>query len=58
VQSLLEQYGSPSPPHVPEALRHEPLSQTPELDDDVPQFEPAATHLPLTQQPSPAQTLP
>jgi len=51
------QYPSPRPPQDPEALRHEPLSHTPPLDE-VPQFEPAATHLPLTQQPSPAQTLP
>jgi len=57
VQSELEQYGSPRPPHVPEALLQAPLSQTPTLDDD-PQFDPAATHFPLTQQPSPAHTLP
>jgi hypothetical protein len=42
---------------VPDALRHEPLSQTPALAD-VLQFEPAATHFAFTQQPSPAQTFP
>jgi len=43
---------------VPAALRHMPLSQTPGVELDVEQFEPASTHLPLTQQPSPAQVLP
>jgi hypothetical protein len=46
----------PRPPHVPEALRQLPLSHTP-LVLLVPQLVPAATHLPLTQQPSPAHVL-
>lgn len=46
----------PRPPQFAAALRQVPLSQTPELLE--PQFEPAATHWPLTQHPSPAQTLP
>jgi hypothetical protein len=41
---------------VPAALLQLPLSHTP-LVLLVPQFVPAATHLPLTQQPSPAQAL-
>lgn len=47
----------PRPPHVAAALRHAPLSQTPPDADPV-QFEPAATHLLLTQQPRPAHVLP
>ena len=43
---------------MPVALRQTPLSQTPRELPDVEQFEPAATQLPLTQQPSPAQVLP
>jgi len=42
---------------VPAALRQLPLSQMP-LVLLVPQFEPAATHLLLTQQPSPAHAFP
>ena len=42
---------------MPEALRQAPLSQMP-LVLLVPQFEPAATHLLLTQQPSPAHAFP
>ncbi len=47
----------PSPPQVPDALRQLPLSQMP-LVLLVPQFEPAATHLLLTQHPSPPHTFP
>jgi hypothetical protein len=47
----------PRPPQLPEALRQLPLSQMP-LVLLVPQFEPAATHLLLTQQPSPAHAFP
>jgi hypothetical protein len=47
----------PRPPQVPEALRQAPLSQMPFVLL-VPQFEPAATHLLLTQQPSPAHSFP
>jgi hypothetical protein len=47
----------PSPPQVPVALRQLPLSQMP-LVLLVPQFEPAATHLLLTQHPSPPHTFP
>jgi len=43
---------------VPAALRQTPLSQTPRELDEVEQFEPAAMHVPLTQQPRPAQVLP
>jgi hypothetical protein len=42
---------------VPEALRQVPLSQMP-LVLLVLQFEPTATHLLLTQQPSPAHAFP
>jgi hypothetical protein len=42
---------------MPVALRQLPLSQTPPALL-VPQFEPAAMHLPLTQQPSPAHVFP
>jgi hypothetical protein len=48
----------PRPPQVAAALRQTPLSHTPFVLDDVEQFEPAATHVPLTQQPRPAQVLP
>ena len=42
---------------MPVALRQAPLSQMPVVLL-VPQFEPAATHLLLTQQPSPAHSFP
>jgi hypothetical protein len=48
----------PSPPQSPAALRQTPLSHTPFVEPDVEQFEPAATHEPLTQQPRPSQVLP
>lgn len=47
----------PSPPQSAAALRQTPLSQTPPELLEL-QFEPAATHLPLTQQPRPAQEFP
>lgn len=43
---------------MPAELRQTPLSQTPRVVDDVEQFEPAATQLPLTQQPRPSHELP